>query len=175
MYSPAATPPSVLPAPAKNRRLSTVIGISSRATAIGLPTLADSSAHSSSPCRSSRSARARSARDRSPGVVSRHPRNAAFAAATARSTSAWVPSGTSPMTSPSAGLRISRTPPSTAPTRSPATRLRDAFSVMLNGSPSGSDEGGGGPAGAHQDGERGGAQGAQDEVRDRVGGGVRHA
>ena len=60
---------------------------------------------------------------RSPGGVSRQPGNAALAAATARSTSACVPSGTSAMTSPVAGLTTSRTPPSTASTRSPADQV----------------------------------------------------
>ena len=135
-YSPAAGAFMVRAAPAKKRSSSTQIGSSSAASACGLPTLSDSSAASSAPWRSMVSASASSSSWRRPGVVSRHGIRAARAAATARSTSAAPPSGTRAMTSPVAGLRISRVAPSTASTSSPPTRLRcSRTAVALTPSP----------------------------------------
>ena len=71
MYSPALRPSSVRAAPAKNRRLSTIGGISSDiVTAIGLPTLIDSRRTSSSALASIASASFRSPSCRSFGVES---------------------------------------------------------------------------------------------------------
>ena len=123
-------------APAKKRSSSAQIGSSSAASECGLPTLSDSSAASSSPWRSTVSASASSSSWRLPGVVSRQGIRAARAAATARSTSAALPSGTRAMISPVAGLRISRVAPSTASTSSPPTRLRcSRTAVALTPSP----------------------------------------
>src|SRR5664279_4853635 len=63
MYSPAALPPRQRAAPAKNRRLSAIAGISSLVTAsIGLPALSASRRAISEPCSSITSAIASSAR-----------------------------------------------------------------------------------------------------------------
>ena len=94
MYSPAALPSIVLAAPAKNRRLSTIGGISSDSvTAAGLPTFCASSFTISSAFCSIASANFRSASWRSFGVESyQSPSKAFFAAATARFASSFVPS-----------------------------------------------------------------------------------
>ncbi len=129
-------------APAKKRSSSAQIGSSSAASACGLPTLSDSSAASSSPWRSTMSASASSSSWRRPGVASRHGIRAARAAATARSTSAALPSGTRAMVSPVAGLTISRVAPSTASSSSPPTRLRWCrTAVTLTPSPARSSRG----------------------------------
>ena len=105
MYSPAARPSSRRAAPAKNLRLSAQTGSSSeRKRARGLPTLRDSMSASSSGWASNASASLSSISLRSRGVVSAHSGCAFLAIATAWSTSAWVPFGTSAMTSPVAGL-----------------------------------------------------------------------
>jgi hypothetical protein len=103
--------------------LSLQTGISSRAYESGLPTFCDSIWASSSACSSITSASLSSTSARSPGVASRHSGQAFFAASTARSTSAWEPSGTSPIASPVAGLMISVVSPSTASTQSPPTKF----------------------------------------------------
>ena len=123
MYSPAARPSSVRAAPAKKRMLSEETGSSSRAAGSGLPTFCDSSWASSSVFASSASASLSSISARSPGVVSSHSGSAAFAASTARSTSAWVPCGTSAIVSAVDGFRISAVPPSAASTHLPPTKF----------------------------------------------------
>src|SRR3954454_6538170 len=123
MYSPADLPSSTRAAPAKKRRLSAETGISSRALESGLPTFFDSSSASSSALSSIASASFNSASPRSPGVVSSHSGSAFLAASTARSTSAWVPLGTSAITSPVAGFKTSIVAPSTASTHSPPTKF----------------------------------------------------
>ena len=131
MYSPAARPSSSRAAPAKKRMLSDATGISSRAAGTGLPTFWDSSCASSSVFASSASASSSSISARSPGVVSSHSGSAAFAASTARSTSAWVPFGTSPIVSPVDGLMISAVPPSAASTHLPPTKFWNVETVTL--------------------------------------------
>ena len=68
---------------------------------------------------------------RSPGVVSSHSGRAVFAASTARSTSAWVPFGTSEIVSPVDGLTISAVPPSAASTHLPPTKFWNVETVTL--------------------------------------------
>ena len=73
MYSPALRPSSMRAAPAKNRRLSTIGGISSDiVTSKGLPTFSDSIFTISSACSSMRSASRSNASWRSLGVMSYH-------------------------------------------------------------------------------------------------------
>src|SRR5437763_14672197 len=134
MYSPADLPSSSRAAPAKKRRLSAETGISSRAYESGLPTFNDSSSASSSALSSIASASLSSASARSPGVVSSHSGSAFFAASTARSTSAWVPLGTSAIVSPVAGFRTSIVPPSAASTHSPPTKFFcwETVTLMVN-------------------------------------------
>src|SRR3954470_866733 len=131
MYSPADLPSSRRAAPAKKRMLSEQTGSSSFAYASGLATFCDSSSATSSLCSSIASASLSSASARSPGVVSSHSGRAFFAASTARSTSAWVPRGTSAIVSPVAGLRTSIVPPSTASTNSPPTKFLRWETVTL--------------------------------------------
>ena len=97
MYSAAARPSSMRAAPAKKRIWSTAGGISSEAiNALGLPVLRHSASMKRSASFSSASAMRSSARLRSDGVVDRQPSNAAFAAATASSTSAALDRGADP-------------------------------------------------------------------------------
>jgi hypothetical protein len=112
-------------APAKNRRLSTIGGISSdRVTAAGFPTFCASSFTISSACSSIRSANLSSASCRSFGVESNQsPSKARLAAATARSASSLVPSCTVASTSPVAGLITSRVCPSDEFTHSPSMNI----------------------------------------------------
>src|SRR2546423_479927 len=96
-------------APAKKRRLSTMKGISSSLNACrGLPALRASRSASSSPWDSSASASLSSAAWRSPGVVRDQPSKALRAAATARSTSSLVDTGSCASSSPLAGLTMAR-------------------------------------------------------------------
>ena len=105
MYSPALRPSGVRAAPAKNRRLSTIGGISSDiVTAAGLPASSDSIRTISSALASIASASFNSASWRSFGVESNHVSSKAReAAATALSTSSAVPSWTDAITSPVEG------------------------------------------------------------------------
>ena len=94
MYSPALLPSRWRAAVAKKRIWSTIGGISSdRVRAIGLPVFSTSRAISSSPRASTASAMRNSASERSAGVASRQPSNAAAAACIAASTSAADDSG----------------------------------------------------------------------------------
>src|SRR3954453_755427 len=119
MYSPADLPSSTRAAPAKKRRLSTENGISSRDAISGLPTFSDSSCASSSACSSITSASACSSSERSFGVFSDHVGHAAFAAATARSTSSAEQRGTVATTSPVAGAITSIVSPDALSANSP--------------------------------------------------------
>src|SRR3990172_2904415 len=132
MYSAVALPSMQRAAPAKKRRLSTITGGSDLATSMGLPVFCASSWAISSAWLSIAPASLRSISARSPGVVSLHSGSAAFAAATARSTSAWLPWGTSAITSPVAGLRISCGPSSaSASTHSPPTKFLCCVTATL--------------------------------------------
>ena len=93
-YSPALRPSRILAAPAKKRSWSTLGGSSSvTASATGLPVLRVSAAMNSPARRSTASANFSIARERSAGVESRQPSNAAAAARSASSTSAAVDTG----------------------------------------------------------------------------------
>src|SRR5258705_4441941 len=131
MYSPVDLPSSTRAAPAKKRMLSAEIPGSSTATAQGLPVLSDSRRASSSAFSSIASAIFSSTVMRSPGVESSHSGSALAAASTARSTSAWVPCGTSAIFSPVAGLITSIVAPSTASTQSPPTKFLYAVAVSV--------------------------------------------
>jgi hypothetical protein len=133
MYSPAARPSMQRAAPAKNRRLSTRTGTSSRIAAIGLPTFSDSTRLSSSAPASSASAIRRSASARSPGGVPDQPSNAPAAAATAASTSAASDSGARAMTSPVAGSRISSVAPARGAAGAPPMKLSIVVATVLIG------------------------------------------
>ena len=127
MYSPAALPSRQRAAPAKKRRLSTITGISSLATAArGLPAFRASRRASSSPFSSKRSAIASSAFERSAGVVCDQEANALRAAATASWTSSGVELAACASSSPVAGLRIASLSPSES-TSCPSMKLRSAL------------------------------------------------
>ena len=112
-------------APAKNRTLSTIGGISSDiVTSAGLPAFSASMLTSSSALASIASASLSSASWRSFGVESNQvSSNALAAAATARFTSSAVPSWTDAITSPVCGLMMSRVPPSDELTHSPPMNI----------------------------------------------------
>ena len=125
MYSPALRPSAVRAAPPKNRRLSTIGGISSDiVTSAGLPAFSASILTNSSALDSIASASLSSASWRSFGVESNHVSSNAFlAAATALSASAAVPSWTDAITAPVWGLTMSRVPPSDELTHSPPMNI----------------------------------------------------
>src|ERR1051325_1755985 len=133
MYSPAGRPSSVRAAPAKNRKQSTVGGISSDFIApSGLPTFSDSICASSSPAASMASASLSIISLRIRGVVSDQPSsNALRAAETARSTSSAVPLGTCAMTLPVAGLTISCASRPAPGVHSPPMNMSCLRSVVL--------------------------------------------
>ena len=132
MYSPAALPSSTRAAPAKKRMLSArdrhlVARVGERlADVLRLELGQLLGVRPRSRRRASSSASARS-----PGVVSSHSGSAAFAASTARSTSACVPLGTSAIVSPVAGFSTSIVPPSTASTHLPPTKFLCCETVTL--------------------------------------------
>ena len=125
MYSPALRPSRVRAAPAKNRRLSTIGGISSDiVSSAGLPAFSASIFTSSSACSSTASASLSRASWRSFGVESNHVwSKARFAAATARFASSSVPSWTVAITAPVWGLMMSRVWPSEDETHSPSMNI----------------------------------------------------
>jgi hypothetical protein len=122
-YSPAALPSTTRAAPAKKRTLSTVNSTSKSAVPFGLPTFACSRLDSVSASPSIASARAWSAVDRSCGVVADQVANASRAAATARSTSAASPFGTSAIVSSVAGLMTAVVSPLAASAHSPLMNI----------------------------------------------------
>ena len=97
----------------------------------GLPTFCDSSGQAPPRAPRPRRRAARACLAISPGVESRQPTIAFFAASTARSTSACVPLGTSAITSPVAGFRTSMVSPSTASTASPPTKFSYRATLTL--------------------------------------------
>ena len=125
MYSPDDSPCAVRAAPAKNRTLSTIGGISSLiVTSAGLPAFWASILTNSSALDSIASASLRSASWRSLGVESNQVSSNAFlAAATARFASSAVPSWTEAITAPVCGLMMSRVPPSDELTHSPPMNI----------------------------------------------------
>ena len=128
MYSPALRPSRWRAAVAKKRSWSTAGGISSeRVRAIGLPVFSTSRAISSSPRASTASAMRNSASERSAGVASRQPSNAAAAARIAASTSAGDDRGAVPYTVPVDGSTTSVVCPPSASTRAPLTKFENAF------------------------------------------------
>jgi hypothetical protein len=145
MYSFAALPSRRRAAPAKNRRLSTMTGISSMAAATGLPAFFDSRRPISSARASMASASLRSARLRSWGVVLPQVSKAASAAFAARSTSSAPEAWTLAMTVPSAGFSTSSVSPDAESTHSPLMNCwyvftRSATSV-ISGASSGLGDG----------------------------------
>ena len=128
MYSAAALPSRWRAAPAKNRIWSTIGPISSpRCTEYGLPVFSHSRCMISSPRASIASAIRMSASDRSDGVVSRQPSNAAAAACIAASTSAGPDSAASAYCSPVDGSITALVRPSFASTHAPLTKFLNAF------------------------------------------------
>ena len=95
------------------------MAISSMAAPTGLPVWLDSSRPSSSAFASRMSAILSSARLRVWGVVRPQVSNAASAASTARSTSAWPEAGTCATTVPSAGFSTASVSPDAASTHWP--------------------------------------------------------
>ncbi len=88
---------------------------------------------SSSKCSSRRFLNANIARARSPTGVARQAGNAAFAAATAASTSARVPRGVRAMTAPVAGLKTSTWSVARDSTHSPPTKSRSTGASVAAG------------------------------------------
>ena len=125
MYSPALRPPATRAAPAKNRRLSTIGGISSAiVTSAGLPAFSDSIFTNSSALDSIASASLSRASWRSFGVESNQvSSNAVLAAATALLASSAVASWTLAITAPVWGLMMSRVAPSDELTHSPPMNI----------------------------------------------------
>src|SRR5690348_12069780 len=131
MYSPADLPSNTRAAPAKKRMLSAENGISSRDAISGFPTFTDSSWASSSACSSMMSAIRWRSSDRALGVRSDHSGHAAFATATARSTSSAEHEGTDAITSPVAGAITSIVSPVALSTNSPPIRTLYDVAVAL--------------------------------------------
>ena len=123
-YSPVDLPSWTRAAPAKNRMLSVMKGMSAAETEIGLPTSSASSLAMLSASASIASASFNIIAERSLGGVSNHTSSYALrAAATALSASSRVPICTVPTDSPFAGLMSGSVSPLDESTQSPPTNI----------------------------------------------------